>query len=349
MADLFAPLRLGALDLPNRIVMAPMTRSRADTHGVPQEIVAEYYAQRASAGLIVTEAIYVSAMAKGYVRTPGLVTPEQVAAWKKVTQAVHGKGGRIFAQLYHTGRVALPDWLPGGVAPVAPSAIAINGTNQTDEGKKPFVMPRALETDEIAGVAAEYGQAAQRAMEAGFDGVEVHGASGYLIHQFLDATINTRTDRYGGSAANRVRFLREAVESVVAVVGKDRVGVKISPRIKFNDVVEPDAEEVYPVVARELSECGIAYLHGARQGAYEVHNLRALFSGAYLAGSGFDFEKANDAIVSGAADAVVFGKPFLANPDLPRRYREGLDLAQPDQGTIYWGGAKGYVDYPAHM
>jgi len=348
MSGLFDPLRVGALELPNRIVMAPMTRSRADADGVPLDIVAEYYAQRASAGLILTEAIYVSHMAKGYVRTPGLVTDAQLASWRKVTDAVHAKGGRIFAQLYHTGRVALPEMLPGGVLPVAPSAIAIKGKNQTDDGPKDFVVPRALETDEISGVAAEFGAAAKRAMSVGFDGVEVHGASGYLVHQFLDPTINQRDDKYGGSPANRTRFLLEVVDHVCDAVGKDRTGIKLSPRIKFNDVQEPDAEEVYPILAKELSARGIAYLHGAKQGGYEVHEMRGAFTGVYMAGAGFDLEKAEAALQSGAADAIVFGKHFLANPDLPRRFREKLELAQEDKKTVYWGGAKGYIDYPAH-
>jgi N-ethylmaleimide reductase len=348
MSGLFDALRVGALELPNRIVMAPMTRSRADADGVPLDIVAEYYAQRASAGLILSEAIYVSPMAKGYVRTPGLVTDAQLASWRKVTDAVHAAGGRMFAQLYHTGRVALPEMLPGGVLPVAPSAIAIKGKNQTDDGPKDFVVPRALETDEISAVAAEFGAAAKRAMSVGFDGVEIHGASGYLVHQFLDPTINLRDDKYGGSPANRTRFLLEVVDHVCAAVGKDRTGIKLSPRIKFNDVQEPDAEDVYPILSRELSARGIAYLHGAKQGGYEVHEMRGAFKGVYMAGAGFDLEKAEAALQSGAADAIVFGKPFLANPDLPRRFRDKLELAQPDQKTVYWGGAKGYVDYPAH-
>jgi len=347
MADLFQHVRVGALELPNRVVMAPMTRSRADDSGVPLPFVADYYAQRASAGLIVTEAIYVSPMAKGYVRTPGLANDAQVEAWSKVARAVHAAGGRIFAQLYHTGRVALPDFLPGGALPIAPSAIAIAGKNKTDEGPKDFVTPRPLETDEIGSVAGEFAAAALRARQAGFDGVEIHAASGYLIQQFLDPTINRRDDIYGGSIENRARFLMLVVDRVAEAVGHDRVGLKISPRIRFNDVVEPDAEDMYPYLARELSGRGLAYLHAAKQGDYDVHAaLRPIYSGVYAAGGGFDARKGEELLAAGGADLIVFGKPFIANPDLPRRMREGLDLAEPDKATIYWGGAQGYSDYP---
>lgn len=348
MAGLFEPIRLGELDLANRVIMAPMTRSRAEADGCVPEMVAEYYAQRASAGLIVSEAIYVSHMAKGYVRTPGLVTPAHIDAWRRVTDAVHAAGGRMFAQLYHTGRVALPDWLPDGALPVAPSAIAIKGQNKTDTGPKDFVTPRALELSEISGVAGEFGAAAKRAIEAGFDGVEIHAASGYLIQQFLDGTINQRSDSYGGSIENRARFLFDVVDQVGAAIGANRTGIKLSPRIKFNEVSEPDAEDMYPYLAKNLSG-RVAYLHGAKQGGYDIHPMaRASFKGIYAAGAGFNAESAEAAIRSGAADMIVFGKPFLANPDLVRRYREGLDLADADPKTIYSGGAQGYVDYPAH-
>jgi N-ethylmaleimide reductase len=346
MPTLFDPIRIGALELPNRIIMAPMTRSRAQADGVPQPYVAQYYEQRATAGLILSEAIYVSHMAKGYVRTPGLVTDAQVAAWRNVTAAVHAKGGRIFAQLYHTGRVALPQWLPGGALPVAPSAIKLNGQNKTDDGPKDYVTPRALETDEVRGVAGEYAEAARRARESGFDGVEIHAASGYLIQQFLDSTINHRTDRYGGTVENRARFLLDVVEQVSAAVGADRTGIKLSPRIKFNDVQEPDAEEMYPHLARALSGRGLAYVHGAKQGGYDIHAaFQQHYKGIYAAGAGFNAETGNAMIASGAADAIVFGKPYLANPDLVSRYRDGLALTDADPKTIYWGGEQGYTDY----
>lgn len=349
MPTLFDPVRLGALELPNRIVMAPMTRSRADADGVPQPYVKDYYAQRAGAGLIVTEAIYVSRMAKGYVRTPGMVSENQIMAWAEVAEAVHNAGGRIFAQLYHTGRVALPEFLPEQALPVAPSAVAIKGQNKTDEGPKDFVVPRPLATDEVPGVASEFAVAAGLAREAGFDGVEIHAASGYLIHQFLDASINQRKDIYGGSVANRARFLLLVVERVAEVIGADRVGIKLSPRIKFNDVTEPDAEDMYPHLARELSTRNLAYVHGAKQGAYDMHaQFQPLYKGNYIAGAGFTADSGNAALVAGEAQAIVYGKPFLANPDLPRRFRDNLPLAEADPKTIYWGGEQGYSDYPAY-
>ena len=348
MERLFTPLRIGSLELPNRIIMAPMTRSRADNKGVPLDYVADFYAQRAGAGLMVSEALYVSPMAKGYVRTPGIADDAQQAAWARVVAAVHKAGGRMFAQLYHTGRVALPDFLPAGALPVAPSAIAIKGQNKTDDGKKDFVIPRMLESDEIPAVAAEFAAAAKRALAAGFDGVEIHAASGYLIHQFLDPTINLRSDRYGGSVENRCRFLLEVTDLVIKAVGAARTGLKVSPRIKFNDVVEPDAEDVYPYLARELSARGLAYLHGAKQGAYDVHtDMRPHFNGVYAAGAGFNAESGEALLASGGADAIVFGKPFIANPDLPRRMRNGIALAEPDFSTIYSGNERGYIDYPA--
>ncbi len=347
MDRLFSSLCVGALELPSRVIMAPMTRSRADNDGVPLDYVADFYVQRATAGLMLTEAIYVAPMAKGYVRTPGLTNDAQQAAWGRIVKAVHTAGGRIFAQLFHTGRVALPDFLPGGAQPVAPSAIAIKGQNKTDDGKKDFVVPRALETEEIPGVAAEFASAAKRAMAAGFDGVEIHAASGYLIHQFLDSTINLRDDRYGGTVENRCRFLLEVTAGVTKAVGAARTGLKVSPRIKFNDVVEPDAGEVYPYLARALSGLGLAYLHAAKQGDYDVHvEMRQHYKGLYLAGGGFNSESAEAILASGGADAVVFGKPFIANPDLPRRMRNGLPLAEPDFGTVYSGGERGYIDYP---
>jgi len=347
MASLFDPLALGPITLAHRLIMGPMTRSRADADGVPTDLMATYYAQRASAGLLLTDATYVSPNAKGYSRTPGLHNGAQVAGWRKVTDAVHAKGGRIYVQLYHTGRVSVRQMLPDGMQPVAPSAIAIKGKNYTDFGPIDFVTPRALELDEIAGVAAEFGAAARNALEAGFDGVELHAASGYLVHQFLDSSINHRTDAYGGSVANRVRFALEAVDAIIGAVGAERTGVKISPRIKFNDVTDPDAEEVYPHLARELSARGIAYLHGGLQGAYPVHEaIRPIFKGVYFAGAGLDQAKGADILEQGAADAIVYGKLFISNPDLPRRFAEGLPLAADDPKTHYGKGPEGYTDYP---
>jgi N-ethylmaleimide reductase len=249
-------------------------------------------------------------------------------------------------QIWHAGRAAHPA-LNGGAETVSSSALAVHGDTQTPEGKLPNVVPRALRTVEIPALVEAFAQAARNAVQAGFDGVEIHAASGYLIHQFLDPTINRRDDLYGGSIENRARFLLLVVDRVAEAVGRDRVGLKISPRIRFNDVVEPDAEDMYPHLARELSSRGIAYLHGAKQGEYDVHAaLRPIYSGVYAAGAGFDARKAEELLAAGGADLIVFGKPFIANPDLPRRMREGLDLAEADKATIYSGGAQGYSDYP---
>ncbi|HWG04235.1 MAG TPA: alkene reductase [Beijerinckiaceae bacterium] len=346
MPTLFDPIQVGDLSLPNRIFMAPMTRSRASDDGVPTEPVPLYYSQRAGAGLIVSEATNVSAMAKGYDRTPGMFTDAQVAGWRKVTDAVHAAGGRIFSQLFHTGRVAVPDLLPEGAEPVAPSAIAINGKNYTDAGPKPFVVPRPLGTEEIPAIAAEFAAAAKRALAAGFNGVELHAASGYLVHQFLDAAANQRTDLYGGPVENRVRFLLQALDDMIAVAGAGRVGVKVSPQIKFNDIVEPDAEAVYDYLARELSRRNIAYLHVARMGEFDWHAfLRPRFSGIYAAGGGIDQAKGEAMLAAGDADVIVYGKPFVANPDLLHRFRNGAELAKSDSATYYSRGTKGYTDY----
>ena len=348
MSSLFDPLKLGQLTLPNRIVMAPMTRSRNDDNGVPPALVGEYYVQRASAGLIISEATYISASSKGYSRIPGLHSAEQVAGWRKVTDAIHAAGGRIFAQLVHCGRVCVPGLLPEGVEPVAPSAIAINGKNWTDLGAIDFVVPRALETSEIPGIVADFGKAAKNAIDAGFDGVELHSASGYLCHQFLDGTINQRTDQYGGSAQNRIRFVVEVIDALVAAIGADRVGIKVSPQIKFNDVKEPDAAEVYPLLAKALSDRKIAYLHGAKQGGYDVHEgMRPLFHGTYLAGAGLDQAAGEALLQSGGADAIVYGAPFISNPDLPKRFKDGIALAPGDSKTHYSKGPVGYTDYPS--
>ena len=348
MPTLFDPLTIGDLRLPNRVVMAPMTRSRADDAGVVGQMTATYYRQRAGAGLIISEAVNVSAMAKGYVRTPGLYTPDQIAAWKAVTDAVHAAGGRIFAQLFHTGRVALPEFLPGGVQPVAPSAIAAKGENYTDAGMKAFVTPRALETAEVASVAGEFAAAAKNAVAAGFDGVELHAASGYLVHQFLSAATNVRTDAYGGSLENRARFLLEATDGMIAAVGKAHVGVKLSPEMGFNDIGETNAEEMYQYVVKALSQRGPAYVHVGRYNAKDWHGmLKPLSAVPFMAGSGFDGAKAEAMLAAGGADAIVFGKLFVSNPDLPERLRTGAPLAEPDQSTFYTPGERGYTDYPA--
>lgn len=346
--DLFAPLNVGRYALANRIVMAPMTRSRADDAGVPGELVPVYYAQRASAGLIVTEGTFPSPMGKGYVRTPGIHSDAQVAAWKKVTEAVHGKGSRIFLQLMHAGRISDPSFLPGNATPVAPSAVQPKGASYTDQGMKPYVTPRALEITEIPGVIEEYAHATRRALEAGFDGVELHAASGYLPMQFLSSGSNLRTDRYGGSAQKRVRFSVEALEAMAAVAGADRVGIKLSPEMAFNDITDADPVETYTALVQAIGNMGLAYLHVALFGApTDYHSLlRPLFRGAYFAGGGLTRESAEALLHAGTADAVVFGSLFVANPDLPLRFRLKAPLNQPDSTTFYTPGAKGYIDYP---
>ncbi|HSO07917.1 MAG TPA: alkene reductase [Pelomicrobium sp.] len=345
---LFQPLKIGRHELRNRLLMAPMTRSRADDQGVPSELVPTYYAQRAGAGLIISEGIYPSPMGKGYVRTPGIHSDAQVAAWKNVTDAVHAKGGLIFAQIMHAGRISDPSFLPGGATPVAPSAVRPSGQSYTNDGLKPHVTPRALALDEIPGVVAEYAQATRRALDAGFDGVELHAASGYLPMQFLSSGTNLRSDRYGGGAQNRARFIVEALEAMAQVAGADRVGIKLSPEMPFNDVSDADPRETYTTLARAIGALGLAYLHVTPFGKETDYHalLRPLFSGPYLAGAGLTKETAERLVRDGIADAAVFGTLFLANPDLPERFRHGAALNAPDQSTFYSPGAKGYIDYP---
>lgn len=346
---LFSPLKVGRYQLANRLVMAPMTRSRADDRGVPSELVPVYYAQRAGAGLIISEGIYPSPMGKGYVRTPGIHSDAQVAAWKKVTDAVHAKGGRIFAQIMHAGRISDPSFLPDGAIPVAPSAIRPNGQSYTDQGMKPHVTPRALESGEIPGVIAEYAEAARRSLEAGFDGVELHAASGYLPMQFLSTGSNQRSDRYGGSAVNRARFTVEALEAMAKVAGADRVGIKLSPEMPFNDISDADPKETYATLVGAIGNMGLAYLHVTPYGKeVDYHQLlRPLFRGTYLAGAGLTRESAERLLSEGKADGAVFGALFLANPDLPERFKRHAVLNSPDPATFYAPGPEGYIDYPA--
>lgn len=308
-----------------------------------------YYQQRAGAGLMLTEATYVSPMGKGYVRIPGMHTAEQAAAWRQVTDAVHAAGGRIFQQFFHVGRISIPQLLPGGVAPVAPSAIQPKGGIYTDDrGLVPHGMPRALEAEEIPAIVEGFRRATALAFEAGFDGVELHSASGYLHHQFLWEGTNQRSDRYGGSVENRTRFVLETLAAMVSVDGPQRVGVKISPEMPFNDMKEQAAQETYEHLVRGIAELDVAYLHVALFGTpIDYHGLlRPLFGGAYLAGGGLDQAKAAALLESGRADATVFGALFLANPDLPERFRRGAALNKPDSSTFYTPGPKGYLDYP---
>ncbi len=351
MSKLFDKLKIGNLELENRIIYSPLTRSRADDAGVQPEFAAEYYAQRASGGLLISEATNVSPMAKGYVRTPGIYTDEQIESWRKVTDAVKAKNGKIFMQIFHTGRVALPDFLPENQSPVAPSAVKASGQNYTDDGMKNFVEPRELSTEEVKATVRDFAKAAKNAIAAGFDGVELHGANGYLVHQFLGTNTNKRTDEYGGSDENRARFLLEIVDAMAAEIGADKLGLKLSPTVPFNDMEDANAKEFYPYLIENLNERKLAYLHIGFQVASENeigwHKLlRPLFDGVYFANGGFDKESGENLLEAGNADAIVYGKLFLANPDLPKRFKLDAELNDWDASTFYTPGEKGYTDYP---
>lgn len=350
---LFAPLRLGPFELPHRIVMAPLTRNRSGPGNVPQALNVTYYRQRAKDALLITEATQISPQGVGYPATPGIHSPEQVAGWQKVTEAVHAKGGRIFVQLWHVGRISHPSLQPDGGLPVAPSAIRPKGEAITYEGMKPFVTPRALETEEIPDLLADYRTAAENAKRAGFDGVEIHAANGYLLDQFLRDGTNQRTDRYGGSLMNRSRLLHDVVETVTEVWGPSRIGVRLSPVNAFNDMSDSDPGTTFPAVAAMLSRQKLAYLHVVEVSLvgqvpdFDWQAMREAFGGIYMANGGYDGPKAEVAIAEGRADLVSFGRPFLANPDLIHRLEIGAALNEPDPATFYGGDAKGYTDYPA--
>jgi N-ethylmaleimide reductase len=354
--DIFSPFRLGPLDLPNRVVMAPMTRNRAGPGNVPTELNATYYAQRAGAGLIVTEATQISPQGVGYPGTPGIHSAAQAAGWKLVTEAVHSAGGRIFLQLWHVGRISHPSLQPGGALPVAPSAIAPAGQAWTTNGMEAFVTPRALETSEISGIVEDFRRGAANAREAGFDGVELHGANGYLIDQFLRDSTNKRTDRYGGSAGNRARFLIEVTQALIGEWDGERVGVRLSPTNPYNDIADSNPAATFSTAARELNRLGIAYLHIVEPGpgdpvaAGEMPDIgffRNIWCGPLIANKGYDLERANAVLRDGAADLVSFAALYLANPDLDQRFRRGGPFNPPDRKTFYGGAAKGYTDYPA--
>ena len=350
MTTLFETLELGTFALKNRIVMAPMTRSRAnDSDGTQPQYAADYYAQRASGGLLITEATNISPMAKGYVRTPGIYTEKQIESWKPVAKAVRDRGGKIFMQIFHTGRIALPDFLPGKVRPFAPSPVKAAGQNFTDHaGPKDFVEPREMTREEIKETVADFAKAAKNAIAAGFDGVEIHGANGYLIQQFLSTNVNLRHDEYGGQIENRARFLFGVVDAVIDAIGRERTGLRLSPGSEVGDIRESDAEALYGYVVTELNSRGLAYLHiGTTDQNHDWHSiLRPVYGGNYFAGVGFTKESGEKLIAKGGADAIVYGKPFLANPDLPERFRLGAPLNPQDQSTFYTPGEKGYTDYP---
>jgi len=362
MPSLFESLRVGDITLPNRIIMAPLTRMRSKQPGnIPTELNATYYAQRASAGLIISEATQISQQGQGYPATPGIYSPEQVEGWKTVTSAVHNAGGRIFLQLWHVGRISHSSHQPNGQLPVAPSAIKASGGTYSATWKQvAFETPRALETEEVPNLIQDYARAAQNAKDAGFDGVEVHGANGYLLDQFLQDGSNQRNDQYGGSIENRARLLLEVIDAVVAVWGAGRVGVRLSPYGTFNDMSDSDPVALFTYVLEQLSSRGVAYAHiieprastaGSKDGNIEgvpdtAKVFRNSFKGVLISAGGYQRNDAMKVVEEGYADAVAFGRLFISNPDLPTRLENGAELTKYDRSTFYGGAAKGYTDYP---
>jgi len=348
MTTLFDPIKVGDLQLPNRIIMAPLTRCRASEGRVPNELMAEYYVQRASAGLILTEATSVTPMGVGYPDTPGIWSDEQVVGWRKITAAVHNAGGRIMLQLWHVGRISDPHYLDGQL-PVAPSAIAAEGHVSLMRPKKAYVTPRALETDEIKGIVEAYRLGAENAKKAGFDGVEIHGANGYLLDQFLQDSTNKRTDNYGGSIENRARLMLEVTDAVIGVWGAGRVGMHLAPRADAHTMGDSHRADTFGYVAQQLGKRGIAFICAREaQGDDSLGpQLKQQFAGVYIANEKFDKASANAALAAGTADAVAFGVPYIANPDLVQRFAKDAPLNTPKPELFYASGAEGYTDYPA--
>ncbi|MEQ1488780.1 MAG: alkene reductase [Methylotenera sp.] len=350
--DLFSPVTLGSIALKNRMIMAPLTRNRAGEGGVPHDLNTTYYAQRATAGLIITEATPISAMAHGYPALPGVYTDAQVAGWKKVTDAVHAKGGKIVIQIWHVGRISHPSLLPNGALPVAPSAIQPAGQAFTYTGLQDYVTPRALDANELPAIVQDYVHATKCALAAGFDGVEIHAANGYLLDQFLRDGSNKRTDNYGGSIENRARLLLEVTKAVVGVAGADKVGIRLSPVNPFNDMTDSNPQALFNYVADALNQFNLAYLHvveggmGGEVQTFDFNELRKHFKNAYMANLAYDKARGNAAIASGHADCIAYGVPFLANPDLVERFRANAPLNEADGNSFYGGDAKGYTDYP---
>lgn len=348
---LFKTLKTGAHNLNNRILMAPLTRARADAGHVPSELMAEYYAQRASAGLIITECTMVSPNTSAFFAEPGIYNDEQIAGWKKTTDAVHAKGGKIFLQIWHAGRAAHPA-LNDGAEIVAPSAVANGGDVHTPNGKLPFPTPRELRSDELPAIVEAFVQAARNAMAAGFDGVEVHGANGYLLDQFLRSNTNQRNDNYGGSTENRARLLCEVLTAVSAAIGSDRVGVRLSPLNSYNSMKDDDPIALISYLAKRLNDFNLAYLHILRTDFFQAQTgdvmtpARENYKGVLIGNAGYSAAEADAAINDGKLDAIAFGAGFLANPDLPARFKAGAELNTPDSSTFYSPGAKGYTDYP---
>ncbi len=359
MTSLFDPITVGNISLSNRIVMAPLTRNRAIEGLLPGPLSVEYYRQRASAGLIIAEATQISAMGQGYIDTPGIHTQAQVTAWRKVTDAVHAEGGRMVLQLWHVGRISHSSLLPGGAAPVSSTSRRPNAKTFTRDGFVDVSAPRALRDDELPGLIDDYRQAARHAIDAGFDGVEIHAANNYLLEQFLRDSVNDRSGPYGGSIANRARLLAEIMQSVSTEIGANRTGVRLSPMTTFNDTPrDSNPQALYTEVIEQLTPLGIAYLHmieGETGGAREPEDatvpfdyaaLRKRFSGAWIANNGYTRDGAIEAVASGKADLIAFGRPFISNPDLVRRLRENAPLNDLQADKLYGGGAEGYTDYP---
>ncbi|WP_295951896.1 alkene reductase [Rhodoferax sp.] len=348
---LLTPLHVGALTLPNRVLLAPLTRTRADAGHLPNDLMTEYYSQRATGGLLITECTMVAPGTSAFINEPGIYNEAQIAAWKKVTTAVHAKGGRIFMQIWHAGRAAHPD-INSGVSTVSSSATAIEGEIHTPGGNVPHVVPHALTADEIPAIVETFAQGAKNAIAAGFDGVEVHGANGYLIDQFLRDTPNQRTDGYGGTLENRARFLFEVLTAVTAAIGADKVGLRLSPLNSFNSMQDSDPLAFIGFLADKLNAYKLAYLHVMRADFFGVQKgdalavARAKYKGVLVGNMGYTAEEADEAITAGQLDAVAFGTSFLANPDLPARIQLKAPLNVPDQSTFYTQGAKGYTDYP---
>ncbi len=348
-SPLLQPVTAGALAARNRVWMAPLTRNRADADGTPNELNATYYAQRAGAGVVITEGSQPSAVGQGYPNTAGLVTEANEAGWVRVAEAVHAEGGVLVAQLMHVGRISHTD-TTGGATPVSSTAVPAQGEVFTGTGQKPFSAPRALATDELPGVAQEFADAARRARRAGVDGVELHAANGYLLHQFLADGVNDRTDAYGGSPENRARFVVDVARATADAIGADRVGIRLSPLNPYNDIRETDTS-VYETLVAQLAELGLAYLHLlAPADDPIIGKLRAIWPGTLVLNTGFgadtDRDGAERLVADGVVDAVAAGRPFLANPDLVERWTAGADLNEPDPATFYGGGAEGYTDYP---
>ena len=354
MSDLFSPVKLGSIAMSNRMVMAPLTRNRSSMEGVPQDINVTYYEQRATAGLIITEATPISPMGHGYPLLPGIYTDAQVAGWKKVSDAVHAKGGKIVIQLWHVGRISHPSLL-NGATPVAPSAVKPAGKVFTFKGLEDYVEPRALDAGELPGIVADYVHATQCALKAGFDGVEIHAANGYLLDQFLRDGSNKRSDIYGGSIENRVRFLMGVTRAVVETIGSDKVGLRLSPVNPFNDMKDSNPQAVFNYVTEQLNQLNLAYLHVVEGGIdgggvadpFDFYAMRKLCKSPYMANLSYDKARGNAAIASGHADAVAYGVPFIANPDLVERFREDAPLNEADSTSFYGGNEKGYTDYPS--